>query len=1045
METLAKTVRIFISSTFKDMHSERDYLVNVIFPRLREFCHNKGLELLDVDLRWGITEQEAKEDKVLEICLDEIEKCKPFFIGLLGERYGWVPDKYHVTDQPLFGWLKKFRHGHSVTALEIFQGVLNNPESGYRTFFYFRDPSFTSSVPDAKRKEMMDDESGNVEKLRLLKKDICTIYEKHGWADHVHINYPCRYKGLALDFPLINAELEGKGAISEDQKNQLFRVAGDDNLIDNEEFANLDPGLKALITQYCTVKLEGLEAFGEMVVNDLTRAILEEYPEDASSLTSAEQECRFHEHFIDLQTRGFIGRDKQLQQIAQYLTDLTAATPLVINGVPGSGKSSFMAMIVKRERLDHPTSIVIGRFIGISPGSGRIDGVIRSILHELANKTGGFDSKKIPDDYDELVKFFHQKLSNSTKKIILVIDALNQLAPENKPTDLNWLPKSPGQNIKIILSTLDDAFLTSAKKQGLPLYGLEGFSKSHQKALVKAFLGRYGKKLNTDQLNLLLAKKEAAKPLYLVIACSELRVFPRFEEISLFIEKLPGDCAGLFGLVFNRLANNHDTLLVKDALSFIACSRFGLFENELTDLLSEQTGSRLPILKWAGLNSALGSYVTAGGENNDGLINFFHQQLRFAVEEKYFRTPDEKAGYLSKLGHYGLRQYQKQDGILTNAMSDSGIYLYQANEPAPLFELLKGVFIQNTVSDFKNYRKIVDNFYSWVIWNRKFEEEKLLKSMFERLTETGSEELSTFLWRNGRRAGQTGRGKWILFLYEQRLKLLDTMLKKNPANNNYQFDKAETLLFIGIELDEPEKYLKFLTDAEEIAGGIELTILDVKNRSKVEDLLAKIYKSKAGYYEETPEFAKAGALYDHAITLMEAGEKNSPEYPGFLKDLAGIYSAFATFLIERFDDHKKGFELMDKAIMAMEQADRHKPENVLFRYRLGGLYFKYGQLCENDQEKAETFFMKAINALESMTKKFPERLDMQKLFYTANQSLGKLLYSKKKLVEGKNHLQAAIRTIEYILSKTPDDAILNQDLSVCKSLIKKKTSENRII
>lgn len=112
METLAKTVRIFISSTFKDMHSERDYLVNVIFPRLREFCHNKGLELLDVDLRWGITEQEAKEDKVLEICLDEIEKCKPFFIGLLGERYGWVPDKYHVTDQPLFGWLKKFRHGH---------------------------------------------------------------------------------------------------------------------------------------------------------------------------------------------------------------------------------------------------------------------------------------------------------------------------------------------------------------------------------------------------------------------------------------------------------------------------------------------------------------------------------------------------------------------------------------------------------------------------------------------------------------------------------------------------------------------------------------------------------------------------------------------------------------------------------------------------------------------------------------------------------------------------------------------------------------------
>lgn len=31
-----KTVRVFISSTFRDMHSERDYLVKVVFPALRE-------------------------------------------------------------------------------------------------------------------------------------------------------------------------------------------------------------------------------------------------------------------------------------------------------------------------------------------------------------------------------------------------------------------------------------------------------------------------------------------------------------------------------------------------------------------------------------------------------------------------------------------------------------------------------------------------------------------------------------------------------------------------------------------------------------------------------------------------------------------------------------------------------------------------------------------------------------------------------------------------------------------------------------------------
>jgi hypothetical protein len=50
-----KNVRVFISSTFQDMHAERDYLVKVIFPELRERCAKKHLHLIDLDLRWGVT------------------------------------------------------------------------------------------------------------------------------------------------------------------------------------------------------------------------------------------------------------------------------------------------------------------------------------------------------------------------------------------------------------------------------------------------------------------------------------------------------------------------------------------------------------------------------------------------------------------------------------------------------------------------------------------------------------------------------------------------------------------------------------------------------------------------------------------------------------------------------------------------------------------------------------------------------------------------------------------------------------------------------
>ena len=55
-----RTVRVFLSSTFRDMHAERDHLIKVTFPALREKLLPHRVELYDIDLLWGITEDEAK-------------------------------------------------------------------------------------------------------------------------------------------------------------------------------------------------------------------------------------------------------------------------------------------------------------------------------------------------------------------------------------------------------------------------------------------------------------------------------------------------------------------------------------------------------------------------------------------------------------------------------------------------------------------------------------------------------------------------------------------------------------------------------------------------------------------------------------------------------------------------------------------------------------------------------------------------------------------------------------------------------------------------
>ncbi|MGA2069561.1 MAG: DUF4062 domain-containing protein [Thermoguttaceae bacterium] len=84
MSAVWKTVRVFISSTFRDMHAERDYLVRVVFPELRERLERHRVYLIDIDLRWGVTREQGENDQVLDICLQQIDECRPFFLGVLG-------------------------------------------------------------------------------------------------------------------------------------------------------------------------------------------------------------------------------------------------------------------------------------------------------------------------------------------------------------------------------------------------------------------------------------------------------------------------------------------------------------------------------------------------------------------------------------------------------------------------------------------------------------------------------------------------------------------------------------------------------------------------------------------------------------------------------------------------------------------------------------------------------------------------------------------------------------------------------------------------
>ncbi len=134
-------IRVFISSTFQDMQGERDYLVKRTFPKLRMLAAERDVVITELDLRWGITPEESQSGKVVEICLREIENSIPFFVGIIGNRYGWVPSRGDLESSITERYKEVDRYlekSLSVTEMEMQFGVLERPEDMH-AFFYINE------------------------------------------------------------------------------------------------------------------------------------------------------------------------------------------------------------------------------------------------------------------------------------------------------------------------------------------------------------------------------------------------------------------------------------------------------------------------------------------------------------------------------------------------------------------------------------------------------------------------------------------------------------------------------------------------------------------------------------------------------------------------------------------------------------------------------------------------------------------------------------------------------------------------------------------
>lgn len=635
MTIQSRLVRVFISSTFRDFIEERDELVKKVFPELRRRAKERFVEILEVDLRWGITEEQSKSGETLRICLEEIDRCRPsapvFFVGLLGERYGWIPPrdfyKSDVLEDPKLGWVKEHVEGKSVTELEILHGVLNNEKMRDKAFFYFRNDG----------------------------------YQDRHWETiarhHAGIKPPIEKKDFTNEKSLSPQADEAK------QRDLKKRVR--------------DVSFKWEPKDY-----ETPQDMAALILEDLWAAINEVFP--ASSVPEAlERESLEHRVFMDSRTKAYVEREGLFEKLDAFadapVEDSGESDPAeeqtpndeepedrkqppsvrVVLGESGSGKSALLAAwLAKREP-------VFFHFTGATAASVTGSSMLRRLLATLRQRGVVPPSETIPqtdESMAEILPFWLEKLSAQGGGIIL-FDAVNQLA-NARDRELWWWPEEWPANIRVVFSTLPGDSLREMARRGwtgeafvirIPL-----LAPDEKRTIMEKYLERFSRKLDPMLQEKVLAAPQTANPLFLRTVLDELRLRSRHENLGADLDAMLAcpDPAALFVCVLKNLEKDFTPQdhsgLVHRAFGLMGTALRGLSENELLQLLSQTANPArepLPRHYWAPLYLALEESLVS----REGQLSFFHDYLQQAVWREYLDEAHERKASHTRLAETAMR------------------------------------------------------------------------------------------------------------------------------------------------------------------------------------------------------------------------------------------------------------------------------------------------------------------------------------------------------------------------------------------------------
>ncbi|KAK3745822.1 hypothetical protein QZH41_017139 [Actinostola sp. cb2023] len=727
-----KPIHPFVCGTFRDFHAERDYLNQAIFPQLDALCRQRGLRFLPVDLRWNSKQGQATSEQTLRVCLDNVERCAPFFICMLGDRYGvhrpfesepkdeateqWLDKNFDTAAVCGYDWVHEEEYRYSsLTELEVVQASFRKKyDYGY---FYFRNP------------------------------------------EHL-----------------------------EDKLNKSNTYESTDQLSESEYAARKLKELKQQIidTDLPVRAFKTPQELGELVLQDWTAIINSLHPQISLTVfpdTKSEtfHQWSLHEAFAESRRKIFI-RSPHIRELMDILNvhaekdqgikrktsmvlthvllstfmtsvpggDRDSLPPiLVLTGERGCGKSALVCNWLKQFASTNPEVVIIPHHVGCDAASSDVTNLMYRCTQELRAQylNSDFAITDIKDitNFRRVTEAFNAAVQLGPS--VILIDGANAFRKSHeKPThevkELDWLTSKLPSDCRLIITTVSSDITYRALKKRNDTYFIEVanlLDSRAQRNLLNEYVGaNYTKFMDDQHFAKISSSTLRHLPLYYVSIATELRVLGahRNAERQLEMYVHATTICDLWKLIIRRWTHDYGWLRpvasrspvpsiktqasrdrmnsgwVADALRLMAVARNGMTEDEILGALK--------VMGYANnfvISSAYWSMLGIVAQNAllelpSGLMTFSHDVIRNAVDLALLGnlTSPSQERVISPFSEAWERQKQQCHVVLAKFFNREPLNLRKVEE-LPWQLMVSGNFdgLSKALSDPAMFLRLVHN------------------------------------------------------------------------------------------------------------------------------------------------------------------------------------------------------------------------------------------------------------------------------------------------------------------------------------------------